>query len=127
MALFVFTPIRTFPTALAEPTFSPPSDDKLSTRYIVKYKNGSLDYKMRLQIAAREALNGEALDSVSSIQDLKLLDYGKFLPKANAEIMYFNSEEAIKTYEDKEDVEYVELGKKLSLQFLYRALYFSQK
>ena len=90
--------------------FSSRSDDELSTRYIVKYKDESLEYKIRLQ-NAKEGVNEEALDLFSSPQGIQLLDHGKFLPKANAEIMYFKSEEEINAYEEKEDVEYVELGK----------------
>mmetsp|Transcript_7921 Transcript_7921/g.11773 ORF Transcript_7921/g.11773 Transcript_7921/m.11773 type:complete len:123 (+) Transcript_7921:94-462(+) len=111
LAAFLFSPTRIFATALlAEPTFSSRSDDELSTRYIVKYKDESLEYKIRLQ-NAKEGVNEEALDLFSSPQGIQLLDHGKFLPKANAEIMYFKSEEEINAYEEKEDVEYVELGK----------------
>uniref|UniRef100_A0A7S3QG82 subtilisin n=1 Tax=Chaetoceros debilis TaxID=122233 RepID=A0A7S3QG82_9STRA len=115
LAAFLFSPTRIFATALlAEPTFSSRSDDELSTRYIVKYKDESLEYKIRLQ-NAKEGVNEEALDLFSSPQGIQLLDHGKFLPKANAEIMYFKSEEEINAYEEKEDVEYVELDHKVYL------------
>ena len=113
LAAFLFSPTRIFATASAEPSFSSLSDDGPSTRYIVKYKDESLEYQIRLQ-SAIEGLSGEDLDSFSSPQGIQLLDHGKFLPKANAEIMYFKSEEEIQAYEEKEDVEYVELGKTLS-------------
>ena len=103
--------------------FSSRSDDELSTRYIVKYKDESLEYKIRLQ-NAKEGVNEEALDLFSSPQGIQLLDHGMFLPKANAEIMYFKSEEEINAYEEKEDVEYVELGKTPWWQLLDRALNF---
>ena len=76
------------------------------TRYIVKYKSGSKKYQEKLANAAREPYpSKDELDESNAF-----LTYGRFLPKANAEVVYFSTEVDMKEYEKMDDVEFIEQG-----------------
>ena len=94
------------------------------TRYFVKFKSTSTEYKARLENAAIQAQaqsqGGKLRNSSPSIgidigfeataNSGHLLTHGKFLPKENIEIMYLHSEKDKAKYEARDDVEYVEAG-----------------
>jgi len=84
-------------------------------RYIVKYKPGSKDFQARMQHAIKKQSKGKLRMSASSV-DGQLLTAGSFMPKENAEVVYLNSEEEIKQWSEKDDVEYVEHDVKVYLQ-----------
>ena len=93
------------------PTFqSQPDPDENTNRYIVKFKAGSAEFQPRMQQASRQHSAGNLRSSVAT-PDNQLLAFGSFLPKENAEVVYLSSEEEVKSWENKDDVEYVELGK----------------
>jgi len=99
------------------------------TRYLVKYKSTSTEYKARLENAAIQAQaqsqGGKLRNSSPSIgidigfeaaaDSGYLLTHGKFLPKENIEIMYLHSEKDKAKYEARDDVEYVEADHKVYL------------
>lgn len=90
------------------PTFmSPQNEDEPITRYIVKYKEGSQEFETRMQAARQDSTRN--LRS-SATPDKRLLTFGSFLPKDNAEVLYLSSEKEVQEWEEKDDVEYVELG-----------------
>ncbi len=80
---------------------------KEGTRYIVKYKSGSKTYQEKLANAAKE--QPYPSKNEGSV-DTNLLLYGRFIPKANAEVVYFSSDVEAKEYEKMGDVEFIEQG-----------------
>ena len=83
--------------------------DEVTKRYIVKFKAGSKELKKRMKKAARQRSGANLRkpgDGASSSDA-----FGTFLPKDNAEVIYLSSEEDAKKWNEKDDVEYVELGK----------------
>lgn len=93
------------------PTFQTPPVDQAAipvNRYIVKYKEDSKEFKSRMNQAARKKSNGNL--RLAGAPDDQLLASGGFLPKDNAEVIYLNSDEEVKEWNEKDDVEYVELG-----------------
>ena len=90
-------------------TFQIPDDQEENTnRYIVKYKAGSKVFKKRMRKASNRQAAKNLRKRVSP--DEMFLAYGRFLPQDDAEVLYLNSDEEIRTWEEKDDVEYVELG-----------------
>ena len=111
-------------------------------RYIVKYKKGSSDYNARLQNAQNDAkrVQGNGNDGRGSEQGNQgkmrnspvsslpvkergddMLKYGKFLPRANAEVIYLDKANK-KKYKKRDDVEYVELGEGNTLHYMLGCL-----
>ncbi len=92
------------------PTFSSPfNEDGTNNRYIVRFKSGSKTYRSRMRRAQRQRTAGRVASSSSP--DDKLLKFGSFLPDDNAEVLLLNSQDEVKAWSEKDDVEYVELGK----------------
>jgi len=105
-------PTIPFQDYLTEGTSSASSSSEV-TRYMVKYSNNSTRFNARLETARiqAQASNEQASASV----DTHLLTHGRFLPKQNVEIMYFNSEKEKTLFEQSEEVEYIEEDHKFFL------------
>jgi len=102
-------------------------EESNDTRFLVKFKSTSTEYKARLESAAIQAQaqsqGGKLRNSSPSIgidigfeataNSGHLLTHGKFLPKENIEIMYLHSEKDKAKYEARDDVEYVEADRKV--------------
>ncbi len=84
------------------------SDGASINRYIVKFKDGSPELMTRMQQASDQ--NDFELLSTFANPNEQPFASGNFLPKDNAEVLYLNSEEEVKIWEENDDVEYVELG-----------------
>ena len=84
------------------------------TRYIVKYKPGSKEFEERMHRARRRLSSSDNLrrttTTSSSGDDTALLTYGSFLPKDFAEVVYMDSDDELKKWNEKEDVEFIEPG-----------------
>eukprot|EP00554_Chaetoceros_debilis_P011612 CAMPEP_0194128020 /NCGR_PEP_ID=MMETSP0150-20130528/60828_1 /TAXON_ID=122233 /ORGANISM="Chaetoceros debilis, Strain MM31A-1" /LENGTH=587 /DNA_ID=CAMNT_0038821975 /DNA_START=32 /DNA_END=1793 /DNA_ORIENTATION=+ len=103
--------------ALEETTSTTSSE---GTRYLVKYKKNSSQYKANLETARIQAQakkqGGKFLTGGPSISaDTHLLTHGKFLPNQNVEIAYFRSEKEKTLFEERNDVEYIEADHKICL------------
>ena len=112
------SPILAKETAVADtvqqvPTFQgQPHQGQVTNRYIVKFKAGSTEFKTRMQQAARQSSGANLRKSAAAAgSNENHLAFGNFLPKENAEVLYLDSEEDVKAWNNKGDVEYVELGK----------------
>jgi len=113
----------------------PPSNRQ---RYVVKFKKGSSDYNARLKNAKNNAKRGQGNGGQGNDNDRgksgqqgnrgktrnsppvqergnDLFPFGNFLPKANAEVIYLDSDNDKKEYEQRDDVEYIELDHKVYL------------
>ncbi len=94
------------------PSFPTPAVESFlanENRYIVKYKPGSKEFQTRMKRAARKQARGKLRKTAFS-DDASLFTAGSFMPKDNAEIVYLNSEEEVKQWNERDDVEYVEHG-----------------
>lgn len=89
-------------------------DEPKKNRYIVKFKDGSTELEARMQ----RAINRDRVENLRNPPSSEELSFafGSFLPKENAEVLYLDSEEEVKMWEEKDDVEYVELDTKIHLQ-----------
>lgn len=86
-------------------------DEESNYRYIVKYKKNSKEFQQRLQTAKYEADHmPPGISQLNTVQD-EFLEVGRFIPKDDAEVVYIHSEEEMQAWNEKEEVEYVELGK----------------
>ncbi len=79
------------------------SDD--GAKYIVKFKDDSSDYVSRMQRAHVES-NRDAY----SIFGYTSVEFGNFIPKDKVEVMNI-APDKLRHWEERQDVEYVELGK----------------
>lgn len=110
-ALLVFL-VATIDVALAQNSEEGADDNDVGPiRYIVKFKSGSQLYNQHLAEGAKAPYpQGDEVNV-----DTMLLQYGRFLPKANAEVVYLDSEEDVRAYERMKDVEYVQRDTKKTL------------
>ena len=117
-----------------EATYGAPLDEDspgtTERRYIIKYRKDSSDYNARLQNAKNDAKRGQSNNGTNGrgnngqqgnrgktrnsplVQERgnkDMLKFGKFLPRANAEVIYLDSANKNK-YSKRDDVEYIEEG-----------------
>ena len=116
------TDARTMPTFSGPPPLTrqgpQQNDDESNNRYIIKFKRGSAEFEERMSRARRKYLSSAGSSSKNlrntetetSVVDDALLTYGSFLPKDNAEVVYLNSVEEVKKWNEKDEVELVEHG-----------------
>ncbi len=74
-------------------------------RYIVKFKEDSSDYMIRMQNA--NVVNNN--DAYSTFGHTTRAEFGNFIPKDKVEIMNIKPNK-VREWEERQDVEYIELG-----------------
>jgi len=101
---------------LGSPNVIPDGATEDEGRYIVKYKQDSLEYLNRLKTAeANKADGGDRRLHKLTKRTLNQAESSKanimnFLPKEKAEVIYATTEEEATEWENHNDVEYIERG-----------------